>query len=509
MYIIYIYLQRNIQENNMKKLLPLLICLFVTASALPLLSHALVLDYRARYDCMAKVPDHLLDVLAIDNDRFVTGGNWGLVLVQTSALPEAGGNLYLDHAPGINMRNLYYDGAGYLYVNVNAGTSHETAGFAVVKLEDDTLNYIDTFDEEGVFYEKMAIADDYLYVAAHSQGLRVYDLSNREQPLLVGSLTEGFVDAWAVAVDGNRAYVADGAGGLKIVDISNRLAPSIIAGETLETAIGIAQDVIIHGNHLYVAAGTAGVLFYRHRNLLECSAIEVGTAPKDLALAEPYLAVATMNGVAVLELETDGQPRLVAFEKTHRRAEADSNSTHLRICAAVDITPTYQVLCADWDFTDIYELVPAPEALHPDINCSEERLYFPPAGGCKTVTIHNGGSAPLQITAVENSSSAFTTNLTPCTLADGEKITVTVNYSGAIDADGSDQIAIFSNDPDESPLPIQVYGRTDNLDPGETAYDFSLPFLTLDPTTGFYSNVTRKLSDFRGKVVWFNIYASW
>ena len=493
----------------MKKLIPLLICLFIITSALPVLSHALTLDYRARYDCMAKVPDHLLDVLAIDNDRFVTGGNWGLVLVQTSALPESGGNLYLDFTPNINMRNLYYDGTGYLYVNVNAGTSHETAGFAVVKLEDDTLNYIDTFGEEGVFYEKMAIAGDYLYVAAHSQGLHVYDISNREQPLFAGSLTEGFVDAWAVAIDGDRAYVADGAGGLKIVDISNRTAPSIIAGETLETAVGTAEDVIIHGDHLYVAAGAAGVLFYRNRNLLERNAIEVGTAPKDLALAEPYLAVATMNGVAVLELDGDGQPRLVAFEKTHRRAEADSNDTHLRICAAVDITPTYQVLCADWDFTDIYELVSTTDALHADINCSEERLYFPPAGGCKTVTISNGGSIPLQITAVENNSLAFSTNLIPCTLASGEELTVTINYNGATDADGSDLITIFSNDPDENPLPIQVYGRTDNLDQGETAYDFSLPFLTLDHTTGLYSSVTRNLSDFRGKIVWFNIYASW
>ena len=85
--------------------------------------------------------------------------------------------------------------------------------------------------ENGVLYEKMCISGNYLFVAAHQRGLRIFDIADPENPQLVSGLDAGFSDAFAIAVDGDYAYVADGGGGLKVVDISNISSPEIIAGE--------------------------------------------------------------------------------------------------------------------------------------------------------------------------------------------------------------------------------------------------------------------------------------
>lgn len=83
-----------------------------------------------------------------------------------------------------------------------------------------------------------------------------------------------------------------------------------------------------------------------------------------------------------------------------------------------------------------------------------------------------------------------------------------VTYGGSSD-EARGVVLLSSNDPDEDPLPIQVFGETRYLDPGEPAVDFTLPLLRRDPVTGDYVEETFTLSDHRGKIVWFTVYASW
>ena len=68
---------------------------------------------------------------------------------------------------------------------------------------------------------------------------------------------------------------------------------------------------------------------------------------------------------------------------------------------------------------------------------------------------------------------------------------------------------IYSDDPDEAVLPIQMYGRTSYRDPGEMAYTFTLPLISRDNETGLYSEETFTLLDHRGEIIWFQIYGTW
>ncbi len=68
-------------------------------------------------------------------------------------------------------------------------------------------------------------------------------------------MTNGFTNAWAVAVEGDVAYVADGQAGLKIVDVSDKAAPQIVVGENLDTAVGTAQTITVRDNRVYMGLG--------------------------------------------------------------------------------------------------------------------------------------------------------------------------------------------------------------------------------------------------------------
>ena len=70
-------------------------------------------------------------------------------------------------------------------------------------------------------------------------------------------------------------------------------------------------------------------------------------------------------------------------------------------------------------------------------------------------------------------------------------------------------MTLTSDDPDESPLPIQVFGATLHLDPGEPAPDFTLPSWQWDPVTESLVEDTFHLSEHRGKVVWYTVFATW
>ena len=462
-----------------------------------------VLEYHGRYLSQGGEPDHLLDAIALADGRVVVAGNRGLALLSAQQLPFDGTRSYLDRLTGLDARNLYRAGDGWLFVNLSRRDGESSAGFAVVRVDGDKLVSVTRVEETGVLYEKMFVDGDRLWVAAHEFGLRVFDISDPAAPLLIGALEAGFTDAWAVAAEGDRVFVADGGSGLKVIDASDLTDLRILASETVDSALGTAEDVSVRGGEVYLAAGGAGVVVYDATDIGSRTTVEVGGAAKDLAWIGERLAVATMSGVAVLEPDGSGSAVVVGGESTSRR-----NNGTLRICSAVGAWGEDRVLLADWNFVDAYRLVSGGESTQPDIVCDLQRVRFAPGGGRVTAAISNAGGAPLSISGWRCSSPAFDCDLEPTVLDPGESMEVALSYDGSTFATSA-VLGILSNDPDEDPLPIQVFGATTYLDPGEEMPDFELEGLIRDPVTGVLGSHRFRLSEHRGKVVWFQVYGTW
>jgi hypothetical protein len=92
-------------------------------------------------------------------------------------------------------------------------------------------------------------------------------------------------------------------------------------------------------------------------------------------------------------------------------------------------------------------------------------------------------------------------------LQPGEFVDLSIGYLGNLPS--SAQVLIESNDPDEDPLPIQVFGETQYLDPGEPATPFTLESWTIDHETRLYSYGTFDLQSHAGKVIFFQVFSSW
>lgn len=466
----------------------------------------MTLEYRFRYNCQSGEPDHLLGVHGLSGHRAIVAGNRGLALVDLAALPVGGTRNYLDRLRGVNARDVYVsDDERYVFVNTHRGEGTGSIGFSVVGLSGSTLSLVSTESEPEVLYEKMSIRGDRLYVAAHRHGLRIFSIGDPENPELIGRLDTGLVDAFAVAVEGDLAYVADGAGGLKIVDVSDETAPVVVAGETLATAAGTSEDVTVRDGRVYVAAGGAGLAVYDAGDVSSRRLHQLGGCAESLCWVGDYLAVGTIHGVVICEIGEGTSITPVASESAHRRG----GSARLRLLNGVGSAAGDLVLCANWNYMDVYQLKDAAAASQPDINCDTQRIRFSHAAGSKTVTVTNNGSATLTISSVSSSHGAFGTDYSGGSLAPGEAVSFDIRYSGRSSTNDSGVVSLRCNDPDENPLPIQVFGATGHLDPGEPAPDFTLPTLRWDPVAGRLEEGTFRLSDQRGKVVWYSIFATW
>ena len=486
-------------------LLVFLIVIFLTpdlAAHSGVIGQEMTLDYSGRYYTQATA-DHVLTALQVGPDRAIFAGT-NMVLVELSALTPGGTSDYLDILKGPSHRNLTLNG-DVVYSNLNATGAEGRWGVGVIQVVGDRLTYVRTIAERNVFYEKMDISGDTLFVAAHKDGIRLFDISNPLRPFLIGRLDTGFVDAFAIAVDGNTAYVADGGGGLKIVDVTDPTNPQLVAGEDLDSAQGTSEAVTVATNgDVFVAAGSSGVNVYRNGAIDARTLIDVGGMAEDFAWSGTHLLVTTYSGVVVLEPNGSGGATIVAKETSHRLGE----DAALRLAAGIGSTDDGRILMANWGNVDVYDLIPASAGDQADINSSLQRIRFAPAGGSTTVTLSNNGQSNLNITGVSSTSPAFSVDYAGGTLSPGESVALQVNYDGSPDW-GAGLILFSSNDPDENPLPIQVYGNTQNLDPGERAIDFTLPLLSQDPITGEWTETPFNLTQYQGKVVWLAIYGSW
>lgn len=140
------------------------------------------------------------------------------------------------------------DGVASVTVS-NAGHS-AVANITVVTFDPVVWSFLQL---DGSAYT-VKIKDNYAFIAAGSEGLRVVNFSDPQKPYLVTTLAIPG-NSQDVRIDGNYAYIANG-NGLVAVDIQNPEAP-VVAGSVATP--GEAQDLSIQLGYAYIAAGSAGV----------------------------------------------------------------------------------------------------------------------------------------------------------------------------------------------------------------------------------------------------------
>jgi hypothetical protein len=460
---------------------------------------SLALEHLARYDTHTTYHDHLVSVERISEHHALIGSNLDLVLVDLASLPPQGTSTYLARLTALDVQSTRTRADGWVFASLRLG------GFAVLFFDRDalTLARIRMVQEPGVYYGKVAIDGDRLYVPAHAHGLRIFDIANPAQPVLIGSLAEGFADAFAVAVAGDTAYVADGAGGLKIVDVSDETSPEILDGENPQSAAGGAQDVLVVNGHVYVACGAAGVAVYLDGSLSQRTLHDTPGTAKDLEQIGDYLAVADIRGLEVFRIHGDGSLSHAVAERAQRRSRGGTNVS-LRLWHGVTAWGPDRVVAANWDSTDVYRLVDAATGSQPDVIAGPQRIRFAPGGGSAVVRMRSAGAGTLHVTDVHATDPTVDIAAPSTVLPTGATLDVAVDYAGG--PPGAAIVFVESDDPDESPLPIEVFGETPFLDPGEPAIPFTVESWTFDHQTREFTHGTFDLATHAGQVVYFHVF---
>lgn len=105
------------------------------------------------------------------------------------------------------------------------------------------------------YFEKIEVVANIAYAVLQWKGLVIFDVSNPAAPFLVSSL-DLQSQTWDVEIENNIAYIANGYSGLFIVDVSNNSSPEFISSLPLP----YANDVEIRDNVVFITDGNEGLV---------------------------------------------------------------------------------------------------------------------------------------------------------------------------------------------------------------------------------------------------------
>jgi len=163
-----------------------------------------------------------------------------------------------------------------LYVNrISVCYTHEQAydvkllgNYAYVANDDSGLRVIDISDlsnrllvgryNSPHWSQKVFASDTFAYVAARDSGLRIVSIANPSAPVFIGAHTAGGT-VRGVFVRDTIAYLAADAAGLVIMNIANPASPTIL-GSYVPTGTGLAYSVRVVDSVAYLADGANGLI---------------------------------------------------------------------------------------------------------------------------------------------------------------------------------------------------------------------------------------------------------
>lgn len=196
------------------------------------------------------------------------------------------------------------------------------AGLAIIDISDPTNPgvpiYMDTTGEAlGA-----AVRGNYAYVADGTSGLQIVDISDVNSPSLIGTFdTDGYASDVTLSSDGTKAYVSGGTSGLQIIDITNAENPSLWGSlETGGEALGVALSS--NGIKAYVANGTSGLAIVNvsdASNLYVYGSINTAGSVQGVVLSidedTVYLATGSA-GLQVVDVSYSFEPVLLGTRNT-------------------------------------------------------------------------------------------------------------------------------------------------------------------------------------------------
>lgn len=373
-----------------------------------------------------------------------------------------------------------------VYVSARATSLQPTSFIAVVDGSDpknliELGTHVAALDPEGT-----EPYGDLLLVAAHDQGLVVFD-RNTGADLVERSRLE-LVNAWKVRIDGDIAWVADGEGGLASVDLSNPDQPTLLGRVALD---GTAKDLEIVGDYVYVAGGTAGLHTIDISDPTAPIRVDTDDTPGSalgVAVGDSAIFVSDWNDLRAFDNADPGNPVSAAHEPLDLRG-GDSRS--LGLAADGDV-----IFSGNWTELVSYEY--HPNRSGPDLWVSPTTLSMGNVTDSATtlITFTNVGASPVKIRKYK-APKALTFDSLPKKLDVGESVNALLEL--AVDGRWSGSAKIFSNDADEPRMCIDVEANQAGLGVGDTLDDQSFFTLDGDPIS---------LSDYEGQPVLLAYFAT-
>lgn len=314
--------------------------------------------------------------------------------------------------------------------------------------------------------EGLAVNADHVFVAAHDDGLLIFDKTTAQAPAVVGQVA--LANAWNVVVHGNVAYVANGQFGLGVVDISDPSNPVVSTEIALN---GVAKDLVVAGERLYVATGGAGVAALDIASPTNPILIEEVRTPGS-ALAVAYdsvtdgLFIADWTRLRAYDASNPDELELIGTE-----ALIEQDSRTLGIAARDGI-----IFSSNWTQMSAYAFDPSARA--PDLLLSPPQLDLPntdPGESNSTgLILSNDGSLPLTIEALVPPAGVTASEL-PGSLEPGQTTTITLTYTATNANAWRGDLMLQTNDVDTPIESISMSANQPGLGVGDPVptYDFT------------------------------------
>ena len=427
---------------------------------------------------------HVLDVQIVGNRAYCCGyGGVSIFDISNISSVQHLGNY---NPPGAK------EGTFYHRMVVNGTTvyvARRHGGIDVIDFSSETSPiYKKTYSyDTSTSYENVFVDGTTLYAAVHTNGIEVIDVSDPVNPQHTRFILTN--NAFDVSKSGNYLFVADLEEGLVVIENENAVYPQVV--KKIKTSGG-AQFIAIDGNYAYVAVGASGfdifdistksnpVLVKNYQGLGFCH---------HLVAKNNKVYTAEWDVAEIVDLSNPLTPRLLAKE--------DTKSQCMGVNAYNDL-----MFVADWSNVMVYRYyVQSVPDLYPDRRFLSFGDINPGTIEELTVTISNIGEEDLTITDISSNNSSVSAAPRSFTISPVENRQVVVSFSPTLTTPIKTSIIINSNDPDQSTYDLPIYAGYADFGPGDTAPDFVL--------NDAYNSKIYSLSDYRGKLIVFTVFASW